>query len=56
MKNNTLRTEMCNIVERTENDDLEKLLREGDKHGVGGFMNEIWFTDKKRQTQQFAND
>ena len=48
--------EMCAIVERTENDDLEKLLKEGNEHGVGNLMKEIWFTDKKRQAQQFAND
>ena len=49
-------TEMCSIVERTENDDLEKLLREGNEHGVGELIKEIWFTDRKRQTQQLAND
>lgn len=56
MLNEEQHTEMCNIVERTENDDLEKLLMEGNEHGVGELMKEIWFTDKKRQTQQFAND
>ena len=49
-------TEMCSIVERTENDDLEKLFKEGNEHGIGELMKEIWFTDKKRQTQQSAND
>ena len=47
---------MCSIVERTKNDDLEKLFKEGNEHGVWELMKEIWFTDKKRQTQQFAND
>ena len=47
-------TEMCNILERTKNDDLEKLLKEGNKHGVGELMKEIWFTDRKRQIQQFV--
>ena len=49
-------TEMCSIAERTKNDDLEKLLKEGNEHGVGELMKEIWFTDRKRQIQQFAND
>ena len=49
-------SEMCAIIERTENDDLEKLFQEGNEHGVGELMKEIWFTDKKRQIQQFAND
>ena len=48
--------EMCSIVERTKEDDLEKLVKEGNEHGVGNLMKEIWFTDKKRQSQQFAND
>ena len=48
--------EMCTIVEKAGNDDLEKLIKEGNEHGVGELMKEIWFTDKKRQTQQFAND
>ncbi|XP_065894836.1 uncharacterized protein [Dysidea avara] len=47
---------MCTIVEKAGNDDLEKLIKEGNEHGVGELMKEIWFTDKKRQTQQFAND
>ena len=48
--------EMCAIVEGTENEDLEKLFKEGNEHGVGKQMKEIWFTDKKRQAQQFTND
>jgi len=47
---------MCSIVERTKNDDLEKLFKEGNEHGVWELMKEIWFTDKKRQTQQFTYD
>ena len=39
-----------------ENDDLEKLFKEGYEHGVGEMMKEIWFTDKKRQTQQSSHD
>ena len=49
-------SEMCAIVEKTKDDDLEKLFKEGNEHGVGELMKEIWFTDKKRQVQQFAND
>ena len=48
--------EMYTIVERTENDELDKLFKEGNEHGVGELMKEIWFTDKKRQSQQFAKD
>ena len=56
MLNEEQHTEMCSIVERTKNDDLEKLLKEGNEHGVGELMKEIWFTDRKCQIQQFAND
>ena len=47
---------MCAIVEKTKDDDLEKLFKEGNEHGVGELMKEIRFTDKERQVQQFAND
>ena len=56
MLNEEQYTKMCSIVKRIENDDLEKMFKEGNEHGVGELMKEIWFTDKKRQTQQFAND
>ena len=46
MLNEEQHTEMCSIVERTENDDLEKLFKEGNEHGIGELMKEIWFTDK----------
>ena len=48
--------EMYTIVERTKDDDLEKLFKEGDEHGVGEMMKDIWFTDKKCQIQQFSHD
>ena len=48
---------MCTTVKRTENDGLDKLFKESNEHGVGELMKEIWFTDKKCQSQQlFAKD
>ena len=47
---------MVTIVEKTESDELDKLFKESNEHGVGELMKEIWFTDKKCQSQQFAND
>ena len=47
---------MVTIVERTESDELHKLFKEGNEHGVGELMKDIWFTDKKRPSQKFAND
>ena len=35
MLNKEQHTEMCSIVERTDNDNLEKLFKEGNEHGVG---------------------
>ena len=48
--------EMCTIMEKTNDDDLEKLFKEGNEHGVGDIMKDVWFTDKKRQIQEFSHD
>ena len=48
--------EMCSLVERINNEDLDKIFLEGSEHGVGDLMKEIWFTDSKRQRQQFLQD
>ena len=40
--------DMCNIVktiEEVSKDDLEKLFAEGDIHGVGDKVREVWCTD-----------
>jgi len=43
--------EMVTIFERTKSDELDKLFKESNEHGVGELMKAIWFTDKKRQSQ-----
>ena len=48
--------EMCAIVESIRTEELEKILLEGSEHGVGDLMKEIWYTDSKRQKQQFLHD
>ena len=48
--------EMCSVVERISNEDLDKIFLEGSEHGVGDLMKEIWYTDRKRQQQQFLQD
>ena len=35
-------------------DDLEKLCKEGDEHGVRKIMQDIWITDKECQRKEFA--
>jgi len=40
--------EMSSIVEATQPDELEKLFKEGNQHGVGDVMKSIWLTDKNR--------
>ena len=49
MKNSTVK---CALFD----DDLEKLFKEGNEHGVGDIMKDVWFTDKKRQIQEFSHD
>ena len=41
--------EMSSIVEATQPDELEKLFKEGDQHGVGDVMKSIWLTNKNHQ-------
>jgi len=48
--------EMVNLVQNIENDDLEKLCLEGEKHGVGKLMKDIWVTDTQQRKEQFFND
>jgi len=39
---------MCTIVnkiEEVDNDDLEKIVAEGDAHRVGAQIREVWVTD-----------
>ena len=51
--------EMENVmeaIERESSDKLEELFREGEKHGVGQILREIWNTDKKQKESSFYND
>ena len=47
---------MCSLVERISDEDLGKIFLEGSEHGVGDLMKDIWYTDSKRQQQQFLQD
>ena len=49
-------TEMCSVMEVTPPEDLEKLFKEGDEHGVGDLLKSIWYTDKDRQKTEFCDD
>ena len=48
--------EMCNIVEQIQTEDLEALCKEGDEHGVGRLMKDLWITDNERKRQEFSSD
>ena len=48
--------EMCAFVEKMRDKELQKLFDEGDKHGVGGILKDIWATDLERQQKEFAHD
>ena len=51
--------EMCTIVNRIEEvskDELEKLFANGDAHGVGAQIREVWVTDRRQQLDQFKAD
>ena len=52
-------TQMCNVmdaIDRVATDDLQRIFEEGEAHGVGGKLREIWTTDKREQKEQFQKD
>lgn len=48
--------EIVSIIENEFQDELDKLLAEGEKHGVGHKMKEIWSANKQRDSRDFKND
>ena len=48
--------QICSVVEATQPDELAKLFKEGDEHGVGSLMKSIWYTDRDRQKTDFCRD
>ena len=49
-------SEMVSVLEATQPDELEKLFKDGEEHGVGSLMKIIWYTDKDRQKNDFCQD
>lgn len=45
-----------NKIEEVNKDCLEEIFAEGDAHGVGTKIREIWMTDRKEQLEQFNKD
>ena len=48
--------EMCSVMEATQPDELEKLFKEADEHGVGTLMKSTWYTDRDSQKTDFCCD
>ena len=48
--------EMCAIMEAIQPEELEKLFENGEQHGIGNLMKNIWFTDKQRQNSESSCD
>jgi len=40
---------IVNQIEERGKDELEKIFAEGDTHGVGVQVREVWITDKRQQ-------
>ena len=54
-----LHNEMCGVAEtidETGRDELEKLFAEGEAHGVGGVLKNIWETYYRKQRDRFLHD
>ena len=47
---------VVNKIEEVSKDCLEKIFAEGDAHGVGNKIREIWVTDRREQLEQFNED
>ena len=50
---------MCNVTEATEeskNDELDRVFAEGDTHGVGDVLRNVWHTDLRKQKKHFMAD
>ena len=50
-------TEMCDImdaVDRVGVDDLQHIFEEGESHGVGNKVKEIWMMDKRQQLKKLS--
>ena len=48
--------EMCDVVRSIGEDELEKLYLEGEKHGVGKIMKDIWLSDTQQRKGAFFDD
>ena len=52
-------TQMCDVMNAIDGeavDDLQKIFEEGESHGVGSKLKEIWTTDRRQRIQQFQQD
>jgi len=52
-------TQMCNVVDAIDQvatNDLQGIFEEGEAHGVGEKLREIWTTDKREQKEQFKKE
>ena len=47
---------LVNKIEEVGKAELEKIFAEGDSHGVGTQVREVWMTDKRQQLSQFKAD
>ena len=49
-------TQMCgvmDVVDQVAVDDLQRIFEEGETHGVGNKLKEIWTMDKRQQLESF---
>ena len=52
-------TQMCdvmNAIDGEATDELQKIFEEGESHGVGSKLKEIWTTDRRQRIEQFQQD
>ena len=49
-------TQMCDVMDQVAVDDLQRIFEEGESHGVGNKLKEIWTMDKRQQLESFQKD
>ena len=52
----TQMSSVMDAIDQVATDELQCIFEEGEAHGVGGKLREIWTTDKREQKEQFQKD
>lgn len=46
-------TQMCDVINAIDGEAVDDFFEEGESHGVGSKLKEIWTTDRRQRIKQF---